>query len=183
MKLWLVRHGPTHAKTMLGWTDRPADLSDRAALSRLSAALPRVPVISSDLLRAVATADAITGDRPRLPHDPGLREFNYGAWEDRAFDDLDAEDPDLFRGFLDRPHEVRPPGGELWDEVAARVGTALDRTGAEELIVTCHFGVILILWAEAAGLSPEEALAQPVRNLSLTHIDRGRRAHFVDRLP
>jgi alpha-ribazole phosphatase len=40
-RLWLVRHGPTHARTMVGWTDLPADLSDVAALARLSAHLPR----------------------------------------------------------------------------------------------------------------------------------------------
>ena len=28
-RFWLVRHGPTHAKTMVGWTDLPADLSAR----------------------------------------------------------------------------------------------------------------------------------------------------------
>lgn len=39
-RLWWVRHGPTHAKTFIGWTDRPADLSDTAALARLAAFLP-----------------------------------------------------------------------------------------------------------------------------------------------
>ncbi|MCX8953857.1 histidine phosphatase family protein, partial [Ruegeria sp. NA] len=34
-RLHLVRHGPTHAKTMVGWSDLPADLSDTAALRRL----------------------------------------------------------------------------------------------------------------------------------------------------
>jgi alpha-ribazole phosphatase len=34
-RFWLVRHGPTHAKAMVGWSDLPADLSDTAALSRV----------------------------------------------------------------------------------------------------------------------------------------------------
>ena len=71
-RFFWVRHGPTHAKTMVGWSDLPADLSDHVALARLSDALPRdAVVVSSDLIRAVATADAIQGGRPRLPHDPG----------------------------------------------------------------------------------------------------------------
>lgn len=54
-RLWLIRHGPTHAKGMVGWTDLPADLSDTAQIARLRAALPDAPVVSSDLLRAVQT--------------------------------------------------------------------------------------------------------------------------------
>ena len=33
--IWWVRHGPTHRKEMVGWSDVPADLSDTAALARL----------------------------------------------------------------------------------------------------------------------------------------------------
>jgi len=79
----MVRHGPTHAKTMVGHADVPADLSDTAALSRLSNYLPEVPVVSSDLIRASATADAICGARPRLP----FRRHSYpsakGAFDPR----------------------------------------------------------------------------------------------------
>lgn len=66
---WWVRHGPTHAKGMVGWRDLPADLSDQAALARLSTYLPQQAlVVSSDLIRSVATADAIQGARQRLDH-------------------------------------------------------------------------------------------------------------------
>ena len=34
MRLWWVRHGPTHEKAMTGWRDVPADLSDTAAIAR-----------------------------------------------------------------------------------------------------------------------------------------------------
>ena len=58
-----VRHGPTHAKTLVGWTDLPADLSNTAQLQRLSDHLPQdAVVISSDLIRAADTADAIAGN-------------------------------------------------------------------------------------------------------------------------
>ena len=57
---------------MVGWTDLPADLSDLAALTRLNAHLPDAPVISSDLSRAVTTADALS---PRLRLPQCLRQF------------------------------------------------------------------------------------------------------------
>lgn len=169
-RLWLVRHGPTNAKVLLGRTDLPADLSDRAALARLAAALPDAPVVSSDLRRAVATADALQGGRPRQPHESALRELDFGDWDGRAADTID--DPAL-RIFFERPGWVRAPGGESWDDVAVRVGGALDRlaAGRGDLIAVTHMGTILTQWARATGLAPYDALAQEVAPLSLTRID------------
>ncbi|WP_371156399.1 histidine phosphatase family protein [Jannaschia sp. 2305UL9-9] len=168
-RLWLIRHGPTHARRMVGWTDLPADLSDTPAIERLSAALPHAPVVSSDLIRATATADAIQGTRPRLPHSPALREFHYGEWENQAFDAIDS--PDL-RAYFDDPGARRAPGGESWDDVAARVhGAVGSMAGGTDLIVVAHMGVILTLWARARGIPPYDALAQRIDNLSLTRID------------
>ncbi|GIT91223.1 phosphoglycerate mutase [Jannaschia pagri] len=168
-RLWLIRHGPTHAKRMVGWTDLPADLSDTAALARLSAALPQAPVVSSDLIRATATADAIQGTRPRLPHEQPLREFHYGDWENRAFDAIDS--PEL-RSYFERPGAQRAPGGESWNDVSDRVYRALNRLAhGRDLIVVAHMGVILTLWARAQGITPYQALGQKIDNLSLTRID------------
>ena len=97
-RLWWVRHGPTHAKAFAGWRDIPADLSDTAALTRLNAHLPAgAPVISSDLIRATATADVLSAQRPRLPHDPDLREFHFGEWDGLGFAEVAARWPDLSR--------------------------------------------------------------------------------------
>jgi len=171
-RFWLVRHGPTHAKTMTGWTDLPADLSDTAALARLDAHLPRgAPVISSDLVRAVATADAL-GPRPRLPHDPDLREMHFGQWETRAFADIEAETPALIRAFWESPGEVRPPGGESWSDLTARIWAALDRLQgvAPDLIVVAHFGPIVAALQRAQNVTPEAAFAHRIENLSVTSL-------------
>jgi broad specificity phosphatase PhoE len=167
--LWLVRHGPTHARTMVGWTDLPADLSDVAQIGALAAALPAAPVVSSDLIRAAATADAVQGARPRLPHDPRLRELHYGDWEDRPFDALPEAE---LRRYFDDPGPHRAPGGESWDDAAARVRAAIGDLPAGDVVVVCHMGPILTLWAEARGVRPYEALAQRIDPLGLTRIDR-----------
>jgi broad specificity phosphatase PhoE len=168
-RFWLVRHGPTHARTMIGWTDLPADLSDLPALARLNAHLPPdAPVISSDLARAVATADAL--GRPRLPNDPDFREIHFGQWENRSFAEIEAEAPARIRAFWDQPGTTRPPGGEAWDDLTSRVWPALDRLQglAPDLIVVAHFGPILAALQRAAGLTALQAFAHRIEPLSVT---------------
>lgn len=169
-RFWLVRHGPTHAKAMIGWTDLPADLSDSAALQRLAAHLPpEAPAISSDLARAVATADAL-GFRPRLPHDPDLREIHFGRWETRPFAEIEAESPDHIRAFWDTPGDIAPPGGESWNILTRRTWDALDRLQgvAPDIIVVAHFGPIVAALQRAGQLSPDTAFAHRIDNLSVT---------------
>lgn len=168
-QLWLIRHGPTHAREMIGWTDRPADLSDRAALARLAALLPDAPVISSDLSRAVATADAIQGRRTRLPHDPRLRELHFGAWEQMRAAEAEARDPDLARAFWSGTGAVSAPGGESWDQMAGRLNAALDAL-PQAAIVVCHFGPILAALQRARSCDLQTIFAQKIEPLSLTEL-------------
>ncbi len=169
-RFWLVRHGPTHAKSMIGWTDLPADLSDADALARLAAHLPQdAPVISSDLARAIATADALGLGR-RLAHDPALREIHFGQWETRAFAEVEAEYPALIRAFWETPGDIRPPCGESWNDLTTRTWAALDRLQgtAPDVIVVAHFGPIIAALQRAQTLSPEAAFAHRIDNLSVT---------------
>ncbi|EEX08565.1 phosphoglycerate mutase family protein [Ruegeria lacuscaerulensis ITI-1157] len=174
-RLHLVRHGPTHAKTMVGWSDIPADLSDHAALARLHDHLPRdALVISSDLSRAADTATAIQGTRRRLPHHPDLREIHFGTWEMRAFAEIEAEDPELAFAYWDSPGDVRPPNGESWNAVRARVDAAIDGligkyTGAD-LVIVAHFGVILTQVQRALDLDAQQTFAHRIDNLSVTDL-------------
>ncbi len=174
--IWWVRHGPTHARGMVGWSDLPADLSDHAAIARLDAFLPRpAPILSSDLSRTIATADALMAGRTRLPHVPGLREMHFGAWELRAFAEVEAEDPERITAFWSEPGEVSPPGGESWNALSARVETAVDalEAPAGDLIIVAHFGVILSQVQRARGISATEAFAQAIEPLSVTRIRYG----------
>ncbi|PZX18400.1 broad specificity phosphatase PhoE [Palleronia aestuarii] len=175
-RLWFIRHGPTHARGMVGHSDIAADLSDLEAIDRLEALLPKdAPVLSSDLSRAVRTADALQKSRPRLPHDPDLREMHFGEWELREHDEISAETPDLAFAFWDRPGDVRPPGGESWNDLCRRADRAVDLLAefGGDVIVVAHFGVILSQYQRAAGLRPKEAMAQRIAPLSLTRIRAG----------
>lgn len=172
-RFFWVRHGPTHAKGMVGWSDLPADLSDTAQLARLRDALPREAlVISSDLSRASATADAIAGERQRLPHDSDLREIHFGDWELQSHTTI--KDQAHLRAYWDEPGDVRPPGGESWHEVAARVDGAvarlLDAHPKRDIIAVAHFGVILTQVQTALRIGAYEAFSHRIENLSVTEL-------------
>jgi alpha-ribazole phosphatase len=170
-RIWWVRHAPTHARTLAGQRDIAADLSDSAALARLSAFLPAAaPVTSSDLLRARATADAIAFTHPRVPPDPGFREFDHGAWEGLHWTEIAARWPALSRQFWESPGDAAPPGGESWNAGAARVSRTIDRHlgTLPDLIVVAHMGPILTQLARATGQSPADTLAQVIPPLSVT---------------
>ncbi|MDJ0825578.1 MAG: histidine phosphatase family protein [Rhodobacter sp.] len=174
-RFWWVRHGPTHAKGMVGWTDLPADLSDTAQIARLAAFLPDdAIVISSDLARAAATADAIADGRPRLAHDPDLREIHFGAWEMKHHTEIEAHDPHRIRAYWDQPGDVRAPGGETWNEALTRVSAAVDRLIAAhrgaDIIAVAHFGAIVTQIQRALDIEAYDAFSHRIDNLSVTQI-------------
>lgn len=172
-RFFWVRHGPTHAKAMVGWTDLPADLSDTAQLARLDAYLPQdALVISSDLIRARSTADAVTGARTRLPDDPRLREINFGAWEMADFDT--APQPDRLRAFWETPGDLAAPEGESWNMTSARVTAAASALRVahpgRDIIAVAHMGAILTQVQTALGITAYEAFGHRIDNLSVTSL-------------
>jgi len=160
---------------MVGWSDLPADLSDTAALARLSAFLPAdALILSSDLSRARATADALEAGRRRLADEPRLREMHFGAWELRSFAQVEAASPDRIRAFWERPGDVRPPGGESWHDLSSRVSDATDglvaEHGGRDIVIVAHFGPILACLQRALDLPTDEVFAQRIEPLSVTVI-------------
>lgn len=183
-----VRHGPTHAKNFVGWRDVPADLSDVAQIARLKRSLPpRAILVSSDLRRARTTADAIESpSHKRIAHDPHLREMHFGRWDGINFDAVADRDPVLSRAFWEQPGDISAPGGESWNDASERVHAAVNRLGAryggEHIIVVAHFGVILTQLQRALGVTPYQALAERIDNLSVTTIHMGHGSPEVTRI-
>lgn len=173
----LVRHGPTHEKAFVGWRDVPADLSDEAAVARLHSGLPDgALLISSDLSRAVQTADSIGAGRIRLPHDRNLREFDFGDWDGRIFSEAAETHPELSRSFWETPGDIAAPNGECWNDVSIRVARVLDRLHddhrGEDIVVVGHFGMILTQIGRAHGTDPARTLGHKIDNLSVTTLRR-----------
>lgn len=171
-----VRHGPTHQESFTGWRDVPADLSDQGAIDRLNAHLPQdALVVSSDLSRAVTTAEALQRGRRRLRHDPALREFHFGTWDGVRFETVADWHPDLSRAYWERPGDHKPPGGESWNQSAARVAMAVRRIESAHpnahIIAVAHFGVILTQVQVVLGLSAYDVLSHKIDPLTVTTLE------------
>lgn len=173
--VYWIRHAPTHEAAFVGHRDVAADLSDTAQIARLSVALPRnALVVSSDLKRSIDTAGAIQGERNRLPHRRGLREFDFGEWDGLDFSEVAARWPDLSRTYWESPGDIAPPNGESWNAAAARISADIDVLVREnprrDIIAVAHFGAILTQVQRAAGISPYQALSHRIDNFSITEI-------------
>ena len=125
----LVRHGETVWNRLLrmqGHRDvplSPQGLEETRALAvRLAARERPVRIVSSDLVRARATAEAV-GAALGLPVDldPRLREQSLGTWEGLTFAQVRAKDPEMGGRFEAFDPDTRPPEGETRRELAGRI--------------------------------------------------------------
>lgn len=153
----LIRHATTDlAGTLCGHLDPALNAVGRLQAENLADTLRELPtdrIYSSDLLRAMQTADAVA--RPRGLHimsRPGLREISFGAWEGLRWRELQ---PALA---LDSGIESSwgcPPGGESFERFQVRVADALNEIALDDkpgmAIVITHLGVIRTALTLLAG--------------------------------
>ncbi|WP_406870358.1 histidine phosphatase family protein [Thioclava sp. 'Guangxiensis'] len=164
-ELVLIRHAPVIGDgCVYGRRDLRADLADRAALARVAEAVPEpARIVASPALRCVQTARALWPDLP-IGTEPDFWEQDLGEWEGRPY----AELPDLGPLPLEVLAAHRPPGGESFLDLCARVPRGLAPLSGR-VTVLAHAGTIravlgLALEVPAAGLRFE------IAPLSLTRV-------------
>jgi probable phosphoglycerate mutase len=151
--LILVRHGQTSANAgglLQGRIDLPLDDEGRIQAVRTGAHIrenfPHARVISSPLIRAVQTAQAISGD---VEIDDRFIELDYGSWDGIAMSEVD---PTQWANWRD-DSSFRPPGGESLLELEHRVKPALEQLRNEaqdrDVVVVSHVSPIkcAVTWA------------------------------------
>lgn len=160
--LFLIRHAPVAAPGLAGRRDVPAAPPDPALAARLRAMIGPVDAVHvSPAQRARITAEALFPGRGVV--DPRLWEQDFGAWEGTVPPDLGPMSAaDLARH--------RPPGGESFADLCARMAPALREaaTGGRVAIVA-HAGTVRGALALALD-SAAAALAFEVAPLSVTLI-------------
>lgn len=176
----LFRHGQSEgnmAGRLQGHTDSPLTDTGRRQAAQASVHAPRVPkMYASPLSRAMMTAEIIgtsIGVDP-VPTE-GLIEMAFGSWEDLTYEEVAANDPDLYkRVFVDEIDLPRGGTGETFAAAGSRISrTILSLVGETEgdLGVVSHGAAIRAYVVDILGLSFAERNRLPVaRNTSMTSV-------------
>lgn len=135
LEILLVRHGQTDwnaGQKVMGAQPIPLNSVGCAQAERLAGFLSGVRIdriISSTVLRAKQTAEIIVKGRDGISveNDPGLDEIDYGEWVNLKFSDLGEKFSEMWRRYRGDPTGMQIPGGELMEDVTARVGGVIER--------------------------------------------------------
>ena len=164
----IIRHGETEwNKTgrFQGHSDVPLSAEGRAQAAMLgkNLSVDHVDMIyASDLTRAMETA-APLAQRFGLEviSDPQLRELNFGAWEGRNFNDVNAENPNAMKNFYTDPEQADIPESEPFPEfqrrIAGRVREIVAQKRGKRIVIVSHGASIRILLADL--------LSMPIRSI------------------
>lgn len=178
----LVRHGepePDARCRCYGRLDVPlaaVGAAQSEAIAAELAATSLAAVYTSPRRRAIATAAALCNGRGLEPiADERLAELDFGALEGRTYEEVERDDPELFRAWMTAPTTVRFPGGESWSDLRARVSRALasirnERPGETVAVVT-HGGVVRAVLADALSLPDERIFALDVGHCRVGVVD------------
>jgi len=161
--LW--RHGQTDhnaARRLQGQSDIPlndAGVRQADLAATALAALEPTRIITSDLARAVATAQALanrTGLQPSA--DARLRERSFGAWEGLTQEEIKASWPEAFSAWR-RGREPEGVGAETRTDCGTRVAAAVedaagDLDDGDVLVVVGHGAAITLGQTVMLGLDP-----------------------------
>lgn len=148
-RLVLLRHGQTDYNVegrMQGHIDSHLTAEGHAQAAAVAPAIARLGpglLISSDLRRAVDTADVVaTATGLPVKFDPRLRETNLGEWQGRTVEDIEHDWPGAIATWRSDP-EWAPPGGESRLEVVRRSRPVVEELD-DELNVEENVTVVLV---------------------------------------
>ncbi|UTR13883.1 histidine phosphatase family protein [Salipaludibacillus sp. LMS25] len=160
LELYVIRHGVTQwnmEKRYLGHSDEPVLHDSLRHLNKLKSIITEVGaplLISSDLTRCQETMAYLFPHRHYIV-EPQLREFNFGDWEGKTYDDL--KDVAAYRQWLNNWEKESVPGGESGQVFSCRVNGWLMEdlptlvadqdweTGTKSCVIVTHGGVIRYL--------------------------------------
>lgn len=164
VEIILARHGETAwnaGEIFRGRADVPLSDTGLEQAERLADYLSaeKIDVVySSPLQRAVRTAGPIAR-RQGLEVNvvENLNDIHVGAWQGLTKQEVIEEYPELYRGWVDNPDQVRLPGGESLADVRSRVMPFIEdtvlRSGEGKVVLVSHRAVSKVLICALLGLA------------------------------
>jgi len=161
-RIYLVRHGATELTAedrFAGSTDVPLSDEGRRQVAALAERLrcdEIAAVYASPMGRTQETARILAA-----PHcldirvEPDLREIDYGHWEEKTRDEVEAGYPDEYDAWQEDPLTIAPAGGESGIQVLARALPVMRRIVEQHehrsVIVVAHKGTNRLLVSSLLG--------------------------------
>lgn len=159
--IWLARHGETAYNAERRFQGQgPVGLSPRgreqaAQLAEAAAGHGFLALWSSPLPRARQTAEVVASRLELgIRDEPRLMETHTGAWTDRTFAEVEAEDPERFAAWVAGDPDFAFPEGESFAEQQERVVAALEdirAAGPLPALVVCHRNSMRLALEAATG--------------------------------
>ena len=181
-EILIIRHGQTawnKLKRYQGHSDIPLNERGEQQAVALAETLKNErldAIISSDLLRALKTAEEIAKWHG-LPVqvDSTLRERCYGIFEGMQLEEIERDYPEhLARWQAAEPDFAFPPGereAETLRQFYHRALMALHRWAethpGQKIAIVAHFGIIESAWRAAHGIPLGQSARMPVLNTSI----------------
>lgn len=187
MKLYLVRHGETQMnvdRLYYGWTDCPLNPNGEEQAERLKQYFKNISIdriITSDLLRAVSTAEKINEEKKLLlEKEKDFRELNFGEWEGKDFKYVKQEYPSEFKQWATDWKGFTIPKGETFTEFYRRVTEKLkyyieEAKEDSSILILSHSGVMSAMMCYFTGAGPDSfwRFASAHQAYSLVSIRKG----------
>lgn len=191
-KIYIVRHGQTawnKEKVFRGRVDVPLNEQGLREAEAVGEALKNAGigfVYASPLSRAVQTATPVA-KRASLEviRSDGIIDMNFGPWEGKRLAEVEKEDPERFRAWVERPEKLVIPGGETLDDVKDRAIKAIheiaERHPDDTGMVVSHRVVCKLLVLGLMGLGPDKFwnIQQDTACMNLFLIRDGRATMFL----
>jgi probable phosphoglycerate mutase len=183
--LFLIRHGETDwnaEKRVQGHLDialNEVGLQQAKAVAETLQDLPLDAIISSDLQRAMQTAQAIGSRREMVVGTHiGLRERCFGIFEGLLYSELNALHPIAYRAWKEKDLDARYPCGiheaETLREFSQRALSAIAAIATAQdyrnVAIVTHGGVLECVYRAATGTSLQQPRNFPILNASINHV-------------
>ena len=192
-ELILIRHGETDWNRELrfqGQLDVPLNAVGLEQARRVAERLASEPLhvlVSSDLQRALQTAQAVAGRVQALDPvlDVALREQHFGVVEGLRAPDVKVQYPQAWAQWIRFEADYAFEGGEstrvFHDRVLAAVRALARRHAGQTLAVVTHGGVLDMVYRSALGLPVSGPRVSEIPNAGINRVRlRGEAIEIVD---